>query len=425
MNKKFTRTLTIIFLLIYSHSLQAHLEFVKIETSYTKCRDVSCFEKSCFKNLMAIASNFEKRYFEKRYIVEIWETKQEKNLGTKELEEKKTVIAKLKHNAPISSLAWHPHIPNRIATATNNGQIYIWNTNKPKKAIQIIKAHGSSITCIKWGYKGELASASEDKTIKIWQLGKHQSYETLTGYKKTVASIDWIRNEKSKEIFLASTSHDGSIKIWSISNEKIELEADIVNNKKNCAYTDVAWRPWNANTLAFCSVDLDGNNHALHIFRLDIKSMETIALDFEPYMLKWRTYSLKSYDPSFITVTGKRGETETIETWKLFNEQNKAELIAKIDMPISNFCFAWSLDICGGIEIAEKNGGISLYGLFDEVVATNKIDHEIQETERLARQIEQVKWKKQNEHLFARHALDKLFDAKPLGNKLPVTLPRR
>jgi WD40 repeat protein len=83
------------------------------------------------------------------------------------------------------------------------------------------------------------ASASEEGTIKIWDVANQQCIQTLTGHKgRRVNSISYSPDGK----FLASGSNDKNIRLWSLANG-------------NCVETIKAGR----NTVESVEFSKDGN----------------------------------------------------------------------------------------------------------------------------------------------------------------------
>jgi COMPASS component SWD3 len=59
-----------------------------------------------------------------------------------------------------------------------------------------------------------LASGSDDKTIKLWDVATGQEVRTLKGHTDWVRSVAFSPDGK----LLASGSDDGTIKLWDISD---------------------------------------------------------------------------------------------------------------------------------------------------------------------------------------------------------------
>ncbi|MCC5644224.1 serine/threonine protein kinase, partial [Nostoc sp. CHAB 5824] len=61
-----------------------------------------------------------------------------------------------------------------------------------------------------------LASGSEDKTIKLWDVSTGKALKTLTGHSSKVNSVVFSPDGKT----LASGSEDKTIKLWDVSTGK-------------------------------------------------------------------------------------------------------------------------------------------------------------------------------------------------------------
>lgn len=63
-----------------------------------------------------------------------------------------------------------------------------------------------------------LASASADKTIKLWQVSNGALLQTLTGHTDGVYSVSFSPDDK----MIASASRDGSIKLWNRDGRELK-----------------------------------------------------------------------------------------------------------------------------------------------------------------------------------------------------------
>ena len=78
-----------------------------------------------------------------------------------------------------------------------------------------LKGHTSSVWCIAWSPKGDqIASASADWSIIIWDAASGQQVSTLNGHTDRVWSVAW--SPKGDQV--ASASHDKTVIIWDVAS---------------------------------------------------------------------------------------------------------------------------------------------------------------------------------------------------------------
>ncbi|KAK4141539.1 WD40-repeat-containing domain protein [Dichotomopilus funicola] len=94
-----------------------------------------------------------------------------------------------------------------------------WIIQKPTMAdnwsacLQTLEGHSESVSSVAWSHNATwLASASEDKTVKIWDPATGQCVSTLEGHSGYVRSVAW--SHDATRLRLASASHDKTVKIW-------------------------------------------------------------------------------------------------------------------------------------------------------------------------------------------------------------------
>merc|ERR1711874_837569 len=105
----------------------------------------------------------------------VWDPKTGKQVGT----------TMTRHTKFITALAWEPlHLNGscrRLASASNDGDVIIWDTILGK-CLMSLTSHTMSVKCLKWGGSGLIYSASQDRTIKVWRAADGVLCRTLQGH---------------------------------------------------------------------------------------------------------------------------------------------------------------------------------------------------------------------------------------------------
>jgi WD40 repeat protein len=77
--------------------------------------------------------------------------------------------------------------------------------------------HSSSIFSLAFSPDGKyLASGSEDRTVKVWNIDSQKEVTTLQGHRYSVRSVAFSPDGK----YLASGSDDKTVKLWSVESQK-------------------------------------------------------------------------------------------------------------------------------------------------------------------------------------------------------------
>ncbi|MEH2406830.1 nSTAND1 domain-containing NTPase [Nostoc sp.] len=112
------------------------------------------------------------------------------------------------------------HRKNLLASAGNNGDIYIWDTkNKQKKPIGRINAHKSIIYGLDFSPDGKmLASGSNDETVKVWDVdkvihGESSESSLIATFKGHTAKVNRLEFSRDGNI-IASSSNDETVRLW-------------------------------------------------------------------------------------------------------------------------------------------------------------------------------------------------------------------
>ena len=103
-----------------------------------------------------------------------------------------------------------------LATAGQDRQIKIWDLQS-FQCSKSIDAHSNQITCLKFSRSSNmLISGSFDKSVKVWNED-FETIETLLGHSSPVSAVDIHKN------IICSCDTDGQLNIWNISQQGMPL----------------------------------------------------------------------------------------------------------------------------------------------------------------------------------------------------------
>ncbi|MBD2678357.1 MULTISPECIES: AAA family ATPase [Nostoc] len=119
------------------------------------------------------------------------------------------------HSSSVLSVAFSPD-GKTLASGSNDKTIKLWDVSTGK-AIKTLTGHSSRVYSVVFSPDGKtLASGSNDNTIKLWDVSTGKAIKTLTGHSSRVYSVVFSPDGKT----LASGSYDKTIKLWDVSTGK-------------------------------------------------------------------------------------------------------------------------------------------------------------------------------------------------------------
>jgi WD40 repeat protein len=118
----------------------------------------------------------------------------------------------LETNTNVPLVSWSPN-STQLASADDQKQIKIWNPTT-SQCIATLIGHEGWVLSVAWSPNSALiASGSHDKTIKVWDVAQGRCIATLVGHKDGVNSVAWSPNSA----LIASGSYDNTIKVWDVA----------------------------------------------------------------------------------------------------------------------------------------------------------------------------------------------------------------
>ena len=135
-------------------------------------------------------------------------------------------------NGGIYSIAVSPVSPEIFAATGWQGKIELWRkkADNSRELLFTLPGHNTTVTQIQFSPDGNiLASASWDRTIKLWRIKDRSLITTLTGHQDGINSIAFAWGKKG--YLLASGSDDKTIKLWSIIDEQPQLITTLTDHQ--------------------------------------------------------------------------------------------------------------------------------------------------------------------------------------------------
>lgn len=122
------------------------------------------------------------------------------------------------HSDYLRCVVVHPTQPY-ILTSSDDMLIKLWNWEKSWACQQVFEGHCHYVMQIAINPKDNntFASASLDRTLKVWQLGAATANFTLEGHEKGVNCVDYYHG--GDKPYLISGADDRLVKIWDYQNK--------------------------------------------------------------------------------------------------------------------------------------------------------------------------------------------------------------
>jgi len=117
------------------------------------------------------------------------------------------------HTDYIRYLEVHPSLPH-LLSCSDDCTIKLWDWEKGWDCTQVFEGHAHYVMMVRFNPKdtNTFASASLDRSIKVWGLGSAMPHFSLDGHEKGVNAVDYYPG--GDKPYLISGSDDKQVKIW-------------------------------------------------------------------------------------------------------------------------------------------------------------------------------------------------------------------
>jgi WD40 repeat protein len=130
--------------------------------------------------------------------------------------QKNTLFICSGHSSRVTAVAWAPN-GARLASASYDRSVRIWDAGSGK-SVHIYRRHSDRVNAIAWSPDStRIASASDDRTVQIWEASSQNPIFTFGGHASKVTAVAWSPDGTR----IASASDDKTVQVWDVVTGRI------------------------------------------------------------------------------------------------------------------------------------------------------------------------------------------------------------
>jgi WD40 repeat protein len=138
------------------------------------------------------------------------------------------------HDQGVRAVAWSPD-GRRLATASEDRTVRIWGTDNGDE-LAVLHHHHDEVWAVTWSPDGRrLATGSPDRTVRIWDATNGDELAVLHGHRNWVWAVTWSPDGRR----LATGSRDRTVRIWDADSGD---ELAVFHGHQDPVWT-VTWSP--------------------------------------------------------------------------------------------------------------------------------------------------------------------------------------